>query len=764
MVHQYLKTCVLSVCVAALCGGRAFGGFFWCDVCEKAIWDEDWGSHNVKSEHGNKMPKTFFCDGCYVKWHGVRKNVLYHYRNEQTCRVVDEDGISQAYKVPPFEEHVEKVHCVLEYAFWCSKCEKQIGVNSWITHLYFECKCYDEIYSYPATETFCCSLCKEDGKELPVFPLMLKYEHLRDKHCDYLPKREFFCKSCKGRILEANWQEHKEKQHKIDIFQCYICQEVRKECYEAHMATCHPGQCSLPFCRKTFSEEKRGEHMRKEHGFPCPICGEQIDTLLEVHAGRKHPFFEGRCKFQRLGQNGNKYESCKWPCFTAPGWMYIRHHLRKNVHMVGENGENKKTFFVWCPRRDFFGQHDKVKEHVKSKHKDCSFDCQECNNVDVWRNEKQHRQVEHDKSHWWCMDCANVIQYKSKDEKERSESRNKHLLTMHKGYGECPVCGDVVRMETIGSHAREKRHKNLYFWCFLCGGLQKGDQSDHMRYTHCFCGICGTWVSNSVVRHDKKHKDCYFCLLCPGIFKDEAEHDTKNNHKDVKLCVCGRYVPLFQVYDWWHVENHSVHCPLCKKVHPLNQMMTEHECKWGVCKPIANTKELTWKWQCDPSCKNFIKPCPLERKGCKFTGSAEQLTVHMREEHKCEETCGFNESEDFVHGASCRNGPANCPICKREVPDRKQHWMKEHKCVEECPVASGSRTSGHNFCCEQWVGQCPMCGEGYMDHEHRRKEHGCTEECVLSQVTNKDGIYISVEHHGHKDGKDGKVGKWVVFY
>ena len=415
-----------------------------------------------------------------------------------------------------------------------------------------------------------------------------------------------------------------------------------------------------------------------------------------------------------------------------------------------------------------------------SKHKDCSFDCQECNNVDVWRNEKQHRQVEHDKSHWWCMDCANVIQYKSKDEKERSESRNKHLLTMHKGYGECPVCGDVVRMETIGSHAREKRHKNLYFWCFLCGKCKKGDQLDHMDKTHHYCKICGTWVSNSVVHHDKKHKDCYFCPLCPGSFKDEAEHETKNNHKNVKLCVCGAWLPLFQVYDWWHVENHSVHCPLCKKVRPLSHMVEEHECKWGVCKPIASTKELTWKWQCDPSCKNFIvlcplckkaqpqshmvtahKPCPLERKGCKFTGGAEQLTVHMRDCHKCTQDCRFNESGDFIHSASCGNEPAVCSICNREVPDRKQHWVKEHKCVKGCPVASGSRTSGHNFCCEQWVGTCLMCGTSNTDHEHRKKEHGCTEECVLSQVTDKDGTYISVEHHGHKDGKVGKIGMWV---
>ena len=763
MVHQYLKTCVLSVCVAALCGGRAFGGYFRCDVCKKAILDENWGSHNVEFQHGNKMPEVFFCNRCYVDWDGARKNVLYHYQEQYICRVKDKDGLDRPIRIPPFEEHVKKAHCVWEHTFWCSKCQKQIGVNSWIMHLYRECKCYDKIYKFEGSgleeETFRCSLC-EEGKKA-VFPLILKYEHLRDNHREYLPKREFFCKSCKARVPEANWQEHKEKKHKpIDIFQCYICQEERRECYEKHMATRHTGRCSFPFCHETFSEEKRGEHMKKEHGFPCPICGEQIDTLLEVHAGRKHPFFEDRCKFGRSQQdsNGTYYcEPCKWPCFRVSGWMYIQ-HLRENVHMVSENGKNKEVSFKWCPRRDFLGQHDEVKEHVNLKHKDCSFVCQECNSVDVWRNEQQHRQVKHEKTHWWCMDCAKVFPYQSKDEKERSASRDDHLLTVHKDiYAKCPGCGDVVRMETIGSHAREKHREKPYFWCFLCGECKEGKQLNHMNGTHHYCEICETWVSNPSDHHHEKHEDCFFCPLCLGSFKDGAEH-TKNVHPDLKFCACGACLASFQVYESWHVAKHFVHCPLCKKAQPLSHMVTDHKCKEGVCKPIASTEELTWKWRCDPSCKNLIKPCPLERKGCKFTGSAEQLTVHMRDCHKCTQDCRFNESNDFVHGDSCRNGPAYCPICEREVPDRKQHWVKEHKCVEECPVASGSRTSGHSFRCEKWVGTCLMCGETNTDHEHRKKVHGCTEACVLSQSTDENGTYISVRHCGHRNDK---VGKWV---
>lgn len=223
-------------------------------------------------------------------------------------------------------------------------------MNSWITHLYWECKCYDKIYKFEGSglgeETFRCSLCEKEEKEA-VFPLILKYEHLRDNHREYLPKREFFCKSCKETVSEANWQEHRKKKHKtIEGFPCRICEEVRRECYEEHMATCHAGRCSFPFCHKTFPEEKRREHMENEHGFPCPICDKRIDTLLEVHMGREHPCFEGHCRCRKLRQDSNGtycYKPCEWLCFRVSGLNYIQ-HLKKNVHGVGENGENKEAF------------------------------------------------------------------------------------------------------------------------------------------------------------------------------------------------------------------------------------------------------------------------------------------------------------------------------------------------------------------------------------------------------------------------------------
>jgi len=771
MVHQYLKTCVLSVCVAVSCGDRAFGAWFACKECNQAIEEEHWGSHNVKFQHGNEMPEWFVCNRCCIDKNGAPKTRSYHYRETSIHFNKDANkGGGKCEVIPSFEEHVEQQHHrVWEYAFWCPKCRWQIGVNSWIMHLYRECKCYDEIYKSEGSglekETFQCLLCKEKGKEA-VFPLILKYEHLRDNHCDRLPERKFFCKSCKETVSEANWQEHRKEKHEtIDEFYCFICKEIRRECYEAHMATYHAGQCSFPFCQEEISEEKRGEHMRNEHGFPCPICGKQIDTLLEVHVGREHPCFEGRCGYRKLRRDSNGiycYKPCEWPCYRVSGWNYIQ-HLKRNVHEVGRKGENEEAFFEWCPRCDFVGQRDAFKKHVNLKHKDYSFDCPKCQKMDVWRNKEQHCQVEHEKTHWWCMDCAKVFPYQSEVEKERSASRNEHLLTAHKDiYAKCPGCDDVMRIEKLGSHVREKHPKKSYFWCSLCGEYREGVQLEHVGKPHYYCKICETRVvSDPSDHHNEKHKGCFFCRLCSRSFKDRAEH-IKSVHPDAK-CVCGGCLLSYEVYESWHVAKHPVKCPLCNEIRSSDHMVTAHKCEEGVCEPIANTKELTWKWQCDPSCKNLIKPCPLERKGCKFTGSAEQLTVHMREAHKCEETCRFNESKDFVHGASCRNGSALCSLCMVNVENRELHWVNKHGCREGCPVASGSG-QGHSFYCKKWVGTCPVCGEENTDHEHRKKEHGCTEACVLSQSTEKDGIYISVKHCAHKNNahKNNKTdGRWV---
>lgn len=229
-----------------------------------------------------------------------------------------------------FEDHVKTVHGGrFSHLFWCSVCNREIGVNSWVMHLYRECECYGKIYEFASSGddpkefggsdleegTFRCLVCREKREKEAVFPVILKYEHLRGKHPEHLLERKFYCKFCKKTVSEADWRKHKAEHNggrSDESFTCPICKEVLEECYEEHMGMCHRGQC--PFCKETFAEKDRREHMLSEHGYPCSICDEPIDTLLEVHVKRRHRYFEGHCRCRELRKDNNGgyyYQQCE---------------------------------------------------------------------------------------------------------------------------------------------------------------------------------------------------------------------------------------------------------------------------------------------------------------------------------------------------------------------------------------------------------------------------------------------------------------------
>ena len=717
------------------------------------------------------IPGQFYCYRCYRN----SESRLYPY--DKTDIGLDISFLSTSgSKSYSFEEHVEKLHCVQwEYAFWCSACKKPIGVNSWGMHLYRECRCYEGICKFASSSddskefggsdlekgTFRCLLCGEKREKETVFPVVLKYEHLRDKHPGCLPKRNFYCKRCKGTVSEADWEEHAKTKH-IDVFHgekfyCLICKEEWEKRYEDHMREYHAGQC--PFCEEAFPEGSRSQHMLEKHGFPCPICGKQVDALLGVHLNRAHPYFEGYCKCQKYREDDNGkyyYEPCEWPSFRVFGLTYAK-HLLGNTHGVGKNGENGEFCFECCHFKDFMGSRKEVISHVTSKHQVRFFECLECRELIFELTEEQHRQIKHDKTHWWCEDCAAAVSYESKDEKERSASINKHLLTMHeKIYGECTFCSQIVQRKAFDAHM-ESRHRGSYFRCPACHKYTTSNSDvevqQHMsQHPECnYCEICKTWLSLPPFKHhEEKHQELFFCRLCLGSFEDRAEH-IEDIHPNAESCACGERLLSYEVGENWHTAKHSIHCPLCNGAKPLNHMVTEHKCKEGVCKPIVSTKELTWKWRCDPSCKTHDRPCPLEQiRGCQFTGSAEQLNEHMRAEHKCEETCGFNESKDFVHDVSCRNEPAYCSLCEGNVDNREPHWMKVHGCREGCLIAIG-KGKWHQVDCKEWtLPRCPTCSAIDVDRKHIF-EHlpTCGEKgCYLMQDC--EG-YVSIQHQGHSD-------------
>ena len=65
MVCRYLRMCVLLLCVAVLCNGRAFGKVFPCLICGKDFFREDVLRQHMKERkhHDPKALYKYFCDG-----------------------------------------------------------------------------------------------------------------------------------------------------------------------------------------------------------------------------------------------------------------------------------------------------------------------------------------------------------------------------------------------------------------------------------------------------------------------------------------------------------------------------------------------------------------------------------------------------------------------------------------------------------------------------------------------------------------------------
>ena len=762
MVHRYLKTCVLSVCVAALCGGRAFGVWFWCMECQKPIWDGNWGSHCVEFQHGNKMPEWFLCNRCCVDKDGNWCNGFWH-----------KDGrLDREQKIPSFEEHVQQEHRVWEYTFWCPKCEKKIDVNSWIMHLYWECKCYDGIYEFEKSdsgeETFRCSLCKKEEKEEAVFPLILKYEHLRDKHPECLPERKYFCKDCEKTVSKAEWQEHSKEEQTI-TFHCPICKEKQEERYEDHMAKYHNGKC--PFCEEVFSEENRGQHMVEKHGFPCPICNKQVDTLLDVHVHRQHPYFEGPCRCQKF--RSKMFKPCEYPSYLVSGWDYIQ-HLTSGVHRVGANNENIESFFAWCPRNDFLGPFEKMAEHASLKHKGCFFCCPKCLQVDyACGNKELHFQVRHDKTHWRCRDCAQVFQYESEDKEERLAFEFGHLLTVHE---KCPVCGDAACKKDLDSHSRAKHPKKRLFWCFACNACKAGDQSQHMEKTHGrhYCKICDAVFQYESEDAQKRlafryehlltvHKKCPVCG--DAACKEDLDSHSRAKHPEKFIFWCFACNACKAGDQSKHmVRKHGYHyCEICCEAfnsNPFDHHNEKHEdfffcqlclesfrdrlkhiksvhskkAEWCVCGELLLSYEVKEDWHV---AKHPVVHCTLCNKSCS--------PKHMVEEHKCKKgACRpMVSTMELIWKWQC-DPFHHCPLrswgCEftSEMGQLNEHMRNDHKCKATCRFDNKSKGFVHGASCQNGPAFCSLCKCDVANRApHWIKDHGCKKGCLIAMGKGK---------------------------
>ena len=721
MVHQYLKTCVLSVCVAVSCGDRAFGVEFWCQCCYEEIKDENWGKHVHESQnHGTAFDKPVIrctpCGKAIGDWNAIKSH-------REECHAKDES--------------------CLKYNFHCPTCYEEIHADDWFVHLWYEhgipnsvllyrqnrensnlnatFSCW-EFWKNLKTEgsldcndgfmkdgSFLCQLCQPGKKSRSCrVPVLLWYDHLKEKHRDHLPERNFFCKTCNDIIDGSGWNEHVKEKHANWLLEngwklyCKECKMmVPKENWNNHV---------LEEYKKGFFESKDGVFLWCETK-RVMILGKDWNSHVEA-------------EMEKSSSNG----CCKLLCRICRT-MVSKDDLNKHVM------DNHRCAFF--PDGHFLTEPDLW--------------CAICGKVVLMVDWNKHTVSEHKGDlqegyvKFWCRICNRMVPPKDWNAHVEGilgtkEVREKHNMWFAGGFWDlfCSKCNVMVSEENWNEHM-EAEHKGFDFVkMFRCSQCKQYFLAQQSRENH---------VKN-------KHQDWFFCDLCDDVFcKNKKEHFEEDHPGKGFVCACGAYFRKDcddGKTKYEHLLKHSVKCELCNKEVTIDHMESKHGCNLNVCRPEKITGDKVWEWRHDPSCKSMLS-CPL----CGIKSILPDVEKHIREDHKCTQECRFNVQEALEHDASCMNGLTRCHLCGQELvrAKLKNHGIQKHGCAEECPMLTG-KGNYHRFDCKKYVWKsCFVCGCENPPPEHLKISHGC-QECIMVQK----GETVYVEHRDH----EGKTGREIV--
>jgi len=726
MVHQYLKTCVLSVCVAALCGGRAFGGKlkFSCQACYNWIEDENWGKHihEAKEErHKREFDKpTIRCTLCDIS-------------------IGDLNAIKSHRKECPKE-------ACLKYSFRCPTCHDAIHADDWFVHLWYDHWIPNSVMLYRQNRedsdsndtfscwtfwqkfktagslncdegfmesgTFLCGLCGQPGTKSKgrCVPVLLWYDHLKEKHRENLPKRDFYCKTCNNFISGSVWNKHVKEEHadwlEEDGWELY-CEE----------------------CKMMVPKENWNEHVHEK--YKKKFLKPKDDFILWCEIQKK--MIWGKDWNSHVEDEMKKlswYECCKLQC-------RICHEMVSRDDFNNHTAVNHRRSLMPDP---CFGEPDLL--------------CGKCDKVVPMIDWNEHTVSEHKEylpgGHvwFWCRLCGQKVPPRVWNAHAEGKGVSETEKRWHKGPFEeglwnlfCPECNVMVLGKKWNEHMEAFVHKRF----------------DSGKMFYCSEG-CREYFLDQQSKEDhvkNKHQDWFFCNLCNNMFRDKKEHFREEHPEKGYVCDCGAYFRNDcddgKTKDE-HLSKHFVKCDLCNEgAVTIGHMKSKHGCDLKDCRPEAITKEKVWKWRHGFSCKNIL-PCPL----CRFKSILPDVEKHMRENHKCTQECRFNAQKVFEHGASCIKNGTRCHLCNQALvgANLKKHGIQEHGCVEECPMLTG-KGRWHHCKCRDWIlAECQQCGERGVNCSHIFEKHlreiGCGKSCFIIQDQGEGGM-VFVQHKDHRN-------------
>ena len=457
-----MKSLILSATAVMLYDGRALGGEFWCNLCNRRVEDAFWETH-VKNHHndhddhgyyiGYPAPTRFYCPACKEEF--------------DSCNL---------------EEHMDETgnH---KYAFWCRACDKRISVDAWLMHLWFEHTSPD-IYkpvvrtgdglvarslnlndACIGTNLFYCTSC--DDK----FSNSLRCRHLRGKHCDLLPKCALYCETCQRVVPTKEWNDHISKEHGND--------------FRENIFVCPRG-----YCYKFLKSSEIRSHKHQGWSYDCcETCGCVFSGDLLSHIKESHPGmgFECSCGKFFLTKNDSYWAADHRSMHMI--WCEICQCNVEEKHMYNKHKCNGACKLIVSTDKVWKWEHSSNCDCIKK----CPFSSDVCSYTECGVKGISSKVEKHISQHlaWNIATLENRIKYKECIEECRIDKGNGTIIHAPNCYSTrsldpCVLCGErsIKEIHLIDEHGCSKK-------CFYLKGIKCHHVSCEEWVWREKCNTCG---------------------------------------------------------------------------------------------------------------------------------------------------------------------------------------------------------------------------------------------------------------------------------